>query len=292
MDTGVGDIKPSDILPTNDVAFKFMLGNPRHPNGLIYFLNCARVSPDPIVSVEILNPEVLIENVTLKAMRLDIKAKTNKDEIVIIEMQCAKDDCMAARVLEYWADSFSSQLKKGEYYGELKRTVSISVLNFKLFKEDNRFWRKCHLMDDAGEVITDLLELQFVELPKTNKVDENEPLTCWAEFLKNPYSKETEEICEKIPEIKEAKDMYEKTISDPKKFEMIKARERAIRDFEGRMAHERREGIAEGIEKGIAEGIEKGKFGIVKNMLRKGFDFVTISDISGLPIDQIKAIRI
>lgn len=282
MDTDNGDIRPSDILPTNDAAFKFMLGNPSHPNGLIYFLNCARVSPDPIVSVEILNPEVLPENVTLKAMRLDIKAKTDKGEIVIIEMQCAKDDYMVARVLEYWADTFCSQLKKGEYYNELKRTISISVLNFKLFKEDDRFWRKCHLIDDAGKVITDLLELQFVELPKANKIDENEPLTCWAEFLKNPHSEETKQICEKIPEIKEAKDMYEKTISDPKKFEMIKARERAIRDYAGRMAYERKQGIEQGIEQGL--------FQSAKNFLKMGLSVEQVAQGTGLDVKDVRAL--
>lgn len=227
-----------EILPTQDIVFKLMLGNPQHTRALIHLLNCMQVSLDPVVSIDILNSEITPENVALKGFRLDIKARTDKDEIVLIEMQCSEDPAMVARVLEYWSDSFSSQLRSGEYYDELKRTVSITVSNFKIFKQDGRFWRKFHIADtEANEKMTDLFEMAFFELQKMGEVDENNPLTCWAEFLKRPYSDETKNICEKISEIKEARDMYEKAKADPKTFEMIKARERAQYEYQARLAY-------------------------------------------------------
>lgn len=130
---------------------------------------------------------------------MDIKAKTDKNEIILVEMQCSEDPAIIARGLEYWSSSFSNQLESGEYYDELKRTVSITVSDFKIFKKDGRFWRKFHITDDeTHEKMTDLFEMAFFELPKMLKVDENNPITYWAEFLKRPYSEKTQAICEKI----------------------------------------------------------------------------------------------
>lgn len=269
------------LLPVHDVVFKLIMGDPTHTEKLIHFLNCLQVSKDPVVSVEILNSELTPENLLLKGFRLDIKAKTDKNETVIIEMQNSTQKEMVARVLDYWADNFSNQLKSGEGYSKLKRVVSITMANFELFPDDNRFWRKCHLRDDeTNEIVTDLLEFQFVELPKMDKIDDNEPLTYWIEFLKNPYSKESEEICEKVPAIKEAKNMYEKAKADPKTLELIKARERAQLEVDSAIADARE------------EGIEKGKFEMARNLLKEGIQATIISAASGLSIDQIKSLQI
>lgn len=56
-----------------------------------------------------------------------------------------------------------------------------------------------------------------------------------------------ENICDKISEIKEARDMCEKTKAGSKMFEIIKACERAQREYEGRLVYARREGIRQGM---------------------------------------------
>lgn len=71
-----------------------MLGNLQHTRALIHLLNCTQVLLAPVVNIDILNSEITPENVTLKGFRLDIKAKTDKDEIVLIEMQCSEDPTM------------------------------------------------------------------------------------------------------------------------------------------------------------------------------------------------------
>jgi predicted transposase/invertase (TIGR01784 family) len=67
---------------------------------------------------------------------------------------------MVPRSLFYWSQLFSGQLPKGNDYRDLKRTISIIVLDFDLFKGDNRYWRKCFIKDnDTNEKITGLLEI-------------------------------------------------------------------------------------------------------------------------------------
>jgi predicted transposase/invertase (TIGR01784 family) len=46
--------------------------------------------------------------------------------------------------------------------------------------------------------------------------------------------------------------------------------------------------IEKGIEKGFEKGIEKGKIEDAKNMKKEGFDFNTISRITGLTIEEIE----
>jgi predicted transposase/invertase (TIGR01784 family) len=50
-------------------------------------------------------------------------------------------------------------------------------------------------------------------------------------------------------------------------------------------------GIQQGIEKGEKIGMEKGIFNIAKNMLQKHVEIDFISDITGLSLEQIKALR-
>ncbi|MDR2782015.1 MAG: Rpn family recombination-promoting nuclease/putative transposase [Holosporaceae bacterium] len=61
------------------------------------------------------------------------------------------------------------------------------MLDFNLFKDD-RCWRKCRTIDrETKEEITELLEIQFMELNKLREIDKNTPITFWIEFFKNPY---------------------------------------------------------------------------------------------------------
>ena len=99
-----------DILPTNDLVFKFMLGDEKHTDSLIYFLNCAKVSEDPVVSVTIMNSEITAESIVTKGFRIDVRAKTDKGEVMIIEMQCARDPHMVVRLMDYGWRSVANQL--------------------------------------------------------------------------------------------------------------------------------------------------------------------------------------
>ena len=52
----------------------------------------------------------------------------------------------------------------------------------------------------------------------------------------------------------------------------------------------REEGHEIGIEEGIKQGIEQGKNDVIKNMLKKKFDFKMIAEITGLSLNKIKDI--
>ncbi|GHU13847.1 transposase [Alphaproteobacteria bacterium] len=277
----------SKVLPTNFVLFKIILGDPKHSRLLIHFLNAAIKSESPITSVEILDSEPTPEYVNQKGSRLDIRARTQDNEIVNVEMQCGTEKHMVARSLFYWSKLFSGQLEVSEKYHELKKTVSITILDFRLFQDDKRYWRKGHLVDDeTGERMTDLLEMQFIELNKMRQFDEKSPITFWIEFFRDPYSERVRALCDYVPEIQEAKEMFVKAKADPKVREWIYTREKNLRDYINDISCAKDEGKAEGIAEGIAE---KARETALK-MLSKGMNVEDIAEITGLSVAQIKAL--
>ncbi|GEQ17541.1 putative transposase/invertase (TIGR01784 family) [Clostridium butyricum] len=69
-----------------DFIFKKIFGSENHPNILISFLNAVMKPVDKIVSVVINNTEITKDFLEDKFSRLDVKATTNKGEIINIEI--------------------------------------------------------------------------------------------------------------------------------------------------------------------------------------------------------------
>ena len=291
-------IDVSKITPRNDVAFKMIFTDPNHERLLVHFLNCALESKDPIKSAKILNNEITKRHVTQKGSRLDIRAETDSGEIVNIELQVGRDEHMVGRALFYWSELFAGSLIVGDDYRKLRRTISINILNFKLFHNDGRYWRKCHIADDeTHEKMTNLLEIQFLELDKLKKFKKESPITFWIEFFKDPYSEKCAELYKFVPELQEAKEVFEAAKADPKKRRLMKEREDAVRNYAAAMSQAREEGReeerakAEVEKKELAEKAYREKIESAKKMLSKGLDLSDIAEISGLSIEEIKSLK-
>lgn len=267
----------AELLPTNDILFKMIFGDSRHSRILIHFLNSVIKPTSPIKKVEIKKNEITPENISKKGVRLDIIATTDSGEIVNIEMQKKDEKDMSARALFYWSKLFSGQLEVSEQYQNLKRTISISILDFTLFKNDERFWRKGYIKDDeTNEKFTDMLEMHFLELNKMRKVKEDSPITFWIEFFRDPYSEKIKSLCEFVPEIKEAKEVFEKAKSDPEAQELIRIQEKATRDYTSDLAGAKQDGRDE----------ERKKNAI--NMNAKGLDNKFISECLNIPESEVE----
>ena len=70
------------LSPKVDFVFKRIFGNERNPKILISFLNAVIKPNDLIKSVQIMNTDIEKESIEDKFSRLDIKAKTNKNEFI------------------------------------------------------------------------------------------------------------------------------------------------------------------------------------------------------------------
>ena len=127
------------------------------------------------------------------------------------------------------------------------------------------------------------------------KHSEENPITFWLEFIKNPYSEDCKEVYKLVPEVKAAKDAFERIKADPEKINLIELREEAFLNYRSDLIGAERRGEERGLRKGKAEGRkegkEEGKSELVKNMLSRGLSGEQIAQFTGLSVEEIKALQ-
>ncbi|MDR2766042.1 MAG: Rpn family recombination-promoting nuclease/putative transposase, partial [Holosporaceae bacterium] len=227
------------MAATGDLIFKLLFSDKRSKKMLIHLLNSI-ISPNgnPIKDLEVRKTELTPEYLGGKEVRLDVVAETSNNEIVNIEMQKNDDPDMADRSLFYWAELYFQQLEKGDNYQELKKTICINILGeFRLF-DDDEFWHIYHMRDSKTfKLLSGKEEIHFLEMQKMREFRNDNPVTWWIEYLKNPHSEIVQKIGEFEPIIKEAVKMFDTVTSDPEMREFIRMRNKGLRDFNSAIYH-------------------------------------------------------
>ena len=208
---------------------------------------------------------------------LDIIAKINEKEYCNIEMQLVDTGEIRERILYYWSKIYTRQLKKGQEYKELEKTIVILIANFAIKGlEDLKYHTEGKIMDKETQkvILTDKFELRIIELPKI-KEEEQEELIDWLLFLENPQSERVKTKMEENEELKEAVEKLEGMSEDDYMQRIADLREKAILDYNSGMGN------------ALRKGIKKGKLETAKKMLEKGMDIDTIIEVTGLSKDEI-----
>ncbi len=174
---------------TNDIAFRKIFGNDNKKKSLISFLNAVIDLPknEQIIDVEITNPYQLGILSGGKSTIVDVKAKDEKGNIFIIEMQIAEFDFFQKRILYYTSQSYVAQLDEGVAYKKLKPVYFIGILEFEIGSNKNYFSRHKVLDIETKEQVIQDVEFNFIELPKFDKtIDQLETsIDQWTYFIKN-----------------------------------------------------------------------------------------------------------
>lgn len=273
--------------PKVDFVFKNIFGSEKHPQILISFLNATLKPKKLITYVEIKNTEVQKQYIEDKFSRLDVKATTSNNEIINIEIQLKNEYNMVKRSLYYLSKMYEEQLNEGEDYNSLVKTVCINIVNFKCLNTKNFHTAYRFKEISTNEELTDIQEIHFIEIPKLeDNSDEKDMLVAWTEFLKNPESEKVINLESTIQEIKEAKVELVRMSSDETQREIYEMREKTLKDKVSALNQAERKGI----EKGIEIGEIKKAVGIANNLLKLGMDIETISESTGLSIEEIKEI--
>ena len=174
-------------------------------------------------------------------------------------MQIAKQDTIIERLLFYWSKLYSRQIKSGDDYSVLQKTIVILIANFNInFLKDLEYFTKWKIIEEnhRSTILTDKFEICIIELPKVNKLkDKNDELLDWLFFLINPKSNRVVEKMKVNKELKQAHKKLEEISNDEQLEQLAWWRYKAI--LEENTA--RSEGMKRGIEKGLKQGIRKGK---------------------------------
>ena len=271
------------LNPKVDFVFKKIFGSEDSKSVLISFLNATLKPKEEIVSVDLKNTDIEKEYVKDKFSRLDVKATTNKNETINIEIQLKDEHNMIQRTLYYWSKLYEEQIGEGDFYNKLNRTVCINILNFKYLKND-RFHNVYRLKEiETDEELTDIEEIHFIEIPKLKGVDlkeEKDMLKVWIEFLRDPESEVIRSVEMNNEEIRRAKDKLYKLSQDEKERELYFIREKSIKDEASALYN------AE--QKGIEKGIQKTKIDMIKKLSIVGMSIEQIAEIVSLSVDEVK----
>ena len=263
--------------------------------------------------IEILESESNQQTADDKFNRVDIKAKNDKGEIIIIEIQNTRELYYLERILYGVAKAITEHISLGERYYEVKKIYSISILYFDIGKGDDYLYHGQNNFvgvhtNDRLEVTTkekDALvhklpaeifpEYFLVRVNEFNKVAVT-PLEEWVEYLKTGCIRPDTEA----PGLKEAR---EKLVY----YNMSKAERQAYDEhlsaimiqndvldgakLEGRMEGRmegRLEGRLEGRAEGLVEGLAEGRMEVARNMKKLGVPIEIIMQSTGLSEKEIE----
>jgi predicted transposase/invertase (TIGR01784 family) len=297
------------INPKIDFAFKKIFGSEDSKDILISFLNALIYEAQPVIhDLEILDPYLAPKIRGVKDTYLDIKAKitdteTGEQRTVIIEMQVLNIEGFEKRILYNAAKSYSIQLSTGQGYDLLNPVIALTITDFVMFADlpnvTSRFVlkEKKFLIDYP----IDDLELIFVELPKFKKnLSELETIIDkWLFFLNNARKlQDIPATMDTIPEIKKAfyianqANLTVEELDDQEKSEFfIQDQHGAVtRAVKQAVKQAAKENLEQGRQEGLTEGLQQKAYEIAKKMLGS-FDEQTIAQITGLTLDEIRAMQ-
>lgn len=308
------------MIPTNDYVFKRIfghIGNEKITIDLLDSILNTKIETIELDGNRILERDVLSDKLGI----LDIKATLNNQILTDIEMQLVSQDNMEERILFYWSKMYTKELTKGNDYSQLKKTIVILLADFEFsnFESIPKYHTEWQIRekDFPKVILTNVLELHILELPKLKKLIEkndlykNKKLDLWIKFLLTPDKLEVNDM-EENEAVKEAKDVLDKIRQDEKEEYLAELRLKYILDSKAQKAYARRKGLEEGREEGLKQGIEEGlkqgieeglkqgleqgleqgtkkaKIEIAKNMLKEKIDIEIIQKVTGLTKDEIK----
>ena len=284
-------INRTEILdPTNDIVFKYYFSKPKNKPFLISFLETVIEPASPIEDLVILNPTVDQDSIDHKVSILDLNVRLKNGSKVDVEMQVARTTHFRKRILYYWSKLHQSQLKEGEAYEEINPTISICVLGYKEFLDNEDELHSIFQVREKlrNELYNSDLEIHFLELPKYKKWKRKEKyknLESWTRFLKckNATESEIQEL-KKDPLMEKAIKALEEVSQDAKLKELIEHREKNRMAYNLDMRGQFNEGKAEGLN----EGLEQAQLLFIKNASESGLTPEAISKLLKLPIEIVQ----
>ncbi|HPR97030.1 MAG TPA: Rpn family recombination-promoting nuclease/putative transposase, partial [Thermotogota bacterium] len=291
------------INPKVDYAFKRVFGNEQHPNILIAFLNAVFEYPadaeERITSVSIKNPYLDKRTIDDKLAILDIRAETNNNLMINIEIQVRRDEAMRKRTLYYLSNMVAEGLKASEDYSVLSKCVAINILDYTEIEESEKIHTSYVFMEkDEKSVLSTDMEIHFLELAKLRKamkvesfdkfLQEN-PLYQWMLFIEDPEDERVQVLAGKKEGFKEAIDMVDFTnMTEQEKIDYWTRNkamhERASIEAEKKRAEERAE------ERGVERGRDAKAVQIARKLVSTGMTIEQIAEITEIPIETLKDI--
>ena len=219
---------------------------------------------------------------------LDIVTELDGKEKCNIEMQLIDKNNIIERMLYYWSKMYTRQIKAGDDYNKLEKTIVILIADFNIKGleevEYHSTWKIIETNSVKKLILTDKFELDIIELSKIKgRENEKDQLLDWLVFLENPESERVARKMEENENLKEAVEKLDRISEDEKMQRIIELREKAIRDEHAI--------YAKGLDVGVEKGAREKQIEIAKKLLKLKVEMEIIIETTGLTKEEIEKLK-
>ncbi len=291
----------------NDILMKYVFADNARKHITLSLINAvfALEGTPPLVDFTFRDREISPDNVEGKESQLDILGSSSDGTVVNVEVQVGRLNAMGKRSLYYWSRLYN-QLRRGRPYGDLPRTVCISLLAFNLFTDVELAsdWHSCFAVMNKKRpkhLLAEDLEIHFLELPKWERLlrrntSEYSAIEKWlAYFSRSTTPEQMEELAMSEAIIRDALQAEHRFMQDPN---LVTAYDQAEKARLDRIAREeylldqgRKQGLDEGRKAGLDEGRKEGHRDIALTLLGMNMPIDEIATITGLPKAEIMELK-
>ena len=273
------------INPRVDFAFKKLFGSEENKDLLISLINSIVSEEEQVVEVTLKNPYNLADYRAGKISILDIKARSENNRWFNVEMQISEDYNFDKRAIYYWAKLVTEQLSEGMMFKELKKTISINILDFNFIpatEEVHSCYKIINTNTGKDDKLHDIFELHYIELKKFTKNYHQieSALDRWTTFLTKAHQLDKNHVPKELASDKDIVKAIEAVDR------MFNEEERQVYEVRMQSLAEMESKIASAEEKGMEKGIEK----IIRQLLITQSP-EQVAKLTGLTIDSIIKIK-
>ncbi|MFC2616298.1 MAG: Rpn family recombination-promoting nuclease/putative transposase [Treponema sp.] len=279
------------ITLTNDYAFKRFLGSEENKPILQDLLQCILgLSSDEITGLELMDKELTKEELSDKSGILDVKLKLANGTVIDIEIQASWNASFVKRTLFYWAKMYTADFKAGESYDNLHKCITINIIadGFRL----NDAVHSEYLLQEkrAHTLLTDVLEVHFLDLQAAKRVKAKEDeeskqnqLIHWLRFIGAKNKEERAMLATKSPILKMLNEQIDILSLSPVERKLYESRMKLKSDIAT---------ISEDqFKAGLQEGKLEGKLETARVLKQLGDPVQKIMQATGLSQEEVEALN-
>jgi predicted transposase/invertase (TIGR01784 family) len=280
-----------------DLVFKLIFGDQRNTDILASFLKSVLDIPEEEYEhITIIDPFVKADYPGDKYGILDVKIHTKSGRVIHTEIQVNPIEEMDERTLYYQSKLVTEQLGIGQNFSQIKKVVSIIITDYTIaqLSGSDRYHHQFRYRTGDGVELTDLVELNTLELPKLPREADKTELWNWMRFIQSNDEEELRMLATRSPELKKAVVVLKELSTDERTRMIAEAREKARRDEASRINSAEKRGREEGREVGREEGREEGKrekaIAVARKLLGLNMPIDEIAEATDLSCEEIKAL--
>ena len=279
------------ITLTNDYAFKRFLGSEENKPILQDLLQCILgLSSDEITGLELMDKELTKEELSDKSGILDVKLKLANGTVIDIEIQASWNASFVKRTLFYWAKMYTADFKAGESYDNLHKCITINIIADGFHLNDAVHSEYLLQEKRAHTLLTDVLEVHFLDLQAAKRVKAKEDeeskqnqLIHWLRLIGAKNKEERAMLATKSPILKMLNEQIDILSLSPVERKLYESRMKLKSDIAT---------ISEDqFKAGLQEGKLEGKLETARVLKQLGDPVQKIMQATGLSQEEVEALN-